>query len=649
MFVSDDSVIGKKIVSKAVPDAGIGIDTANTLISNIATAAKASAVDVGVIQSFTQVAQDRNSVYDMIDSMCQDSQISAVLESYAEDATEKDKDGRIVWCESDDAKVAEYVTYLLDTMNVDKHIYGWVYSLCKYGDVYLRLYRESDYEDALFDEVQSSPNKKGLNEDVNIRAYSKSDKYVHYLEMVPNPAEVFELTKFGKTSGYIKARVPVTSVYDSTTQSSAFLFKNQYSFNRNDVDVFAATEFVHGMLEGDNIRSPEEVDIFIDSAIQEMRNRNRDLNNLNDDTDTNSYSTSAKLTYSVRRGQSLLYNIFKVWRELQLLEASVLLNRTTQSSLIRVIQVETGDMPDEEVGPTLEHLKALIEQKSAINTGSSLSDYTNPGPIVNNIYVPTHDGKGALSINNLGGDADVKGLADLDYYTNKLYGGLKVPKQYFGFTDDGAGFNGGESLSLISARYGKTIKRVQSSATQMVTDAINLILLDKGLDRYVNKFTIHMLPPATVEDRTRTDNLASEVGMVSDIMNLISDIDDQSIKLRVLKSLLSGVVSDPEIIALIQESIDKIESESESVDVDEDNANIDSTSDYGSGYTPSDIDSEPLDFGGSDNGSTDFSTDTAVDGGESDLDSGSSEATTSDSLPSPSDLGVDFTDNTAEI
>ena len=35
-------------------------------------------------------------------------------------------------------------------MNADKNIYGWVYSLLKYGDVYLRLYRESDYQDTLF-------------------------------------------------------------------------------------------------------------------------------------------------------------------------------------------------------------------------------------------------------------------------------------------------------------------------------------------------------------------------------------------------------------------------------------------------------------------------------------------------------------------
>ena len=58
-------------------------------------------------------------------------------------------------------------------------------------------------------EQLNEADKEELNEDINVKAYSKSDKYAHYIEMYPNPAEVFELTKFGKTAGYIKANVPI--------------------------------------------------------------------------------------------------------------------------------------------------------------------------------------------------------------------------------------------------------------------------------------------------------------------------------------------------------------------------------------------------------------------------------------------------------
>ena len=66
--------------------------------------------------------------------MARDSTIAAVLETYAEDATETNEQGDVVWCEASDDKILKYITFLLDTLNVNKHIYSWVYSLCKYGD-----------------------------------------------------------------------------------------------------------------------------------------------------------------------------------------------------------------------------------------------------------------------------------------------------------------------------------------------------------------------------------------------------------------------------------------------------------------------------------------------------------------------------------
>ena len=200
-----------------------------------------------------------------------------------------------------------------------------------------------------------------------------------------------------------------------------------------------------------------------------------------------------------------------------------------------------------------------IEQKSAINEGNSLSEYTNPGPIENNVYVPTNQGKGAITTTQVGGDVNVGDLVDLDYFKNKFFGAMRVPKQYFGDTDDGAGFNGGQSLSIISSRYAKMIKRIQNTVIQAITDIINLQLIDKNLDSYVNKFTIHMLPPTTQEEIDRRANLSSKVQVASDIMTILSEVENATTKLKILKSLLSNIITDGEIIELIQGEIDRLE------------------------------------------------------------------------------------------
>lgn len=608
-FINDEKVFNKPIHSIPKPQQEIGIDLKDVLFDNIINAGLSSKLDISALEQFTFVSQNRDQVYAMIDTMSQDSLVAAILETYAEDATEYNDDGKIVWSESSDEEVNKYITYLLDTMNIDKNVYKWVHSLIKYGDLYIKLYRQSEYKDLLFDNEEE---KKDLNEDVNIKAFSKNDRYTHYIEMMPNPAEMFELVKFGKSSGYIKTSIQNNLIKHDNMQSP-FL---KYAFKKSDVDIYPPTEFIHAALEDNTSRTPEEVDIFLDN-VEGKENVN--------------------VNYTVRRGQSLLYSVFKIWRELNLLENSVLLNRITKSSIVRLIGVEVGDMPKENVGPHLNGIKQLIEQKTALNENVSLNEYTNPGPVENNVYVPTRNGIGAISTAQIGGDVDVKSLADLDYFKNKFYGAMRIPKQYFGDTDDGAGFNGGQSLSIISSRYAKAIKRIQNTICQAITDMLNLMLIDRGLTNFVNKFEIHMLPPTTQEEIDRRENLSSKVQITSDILTLVADIEDPVSKIKILKSLLSTIITDTEVIQIIQEYIDKLEEENLSNDVTDESTELE-----GEELTDTTSDISSLSGGSSmqDMLSGDISTDE---------ENAEEESTTDEVLPSPDELGIDLTDNNTEI
>lgn len=621
-YVEQPEIYNKEIKAIPRPQREIGVDTEGTFLTNIINAGISGYLDISKLEGFTRVSQSRDTVCSMLDTMCEDAITAAVLETYAEDATEYNDQGQIVWCEASNSNVGKYITFLLDSMSIDKHIYKWAHSLCKYGDLYLRLFHESDMEAS--DDVLSelNPKKKGkkrktqLNEDVNVKVYSKNDHYVNYLEMMPNPAEMFELVKHGKTYAYIKA--DINSNQNKSNQLD--MFQNvtgfgTYRFKKSDVNLYQATEFVHACLEDNSSRTPEIVEISLGE-------------------DENSLSNS----YTVKRGQSLLYNNFKSWRELQLLENSVLLNRLTKSSITRIINVEVGDMPKEMVGPHLQGIKSLIEQKAALNAGKSMSEYTNPGPIENNIYNPTHEGVGALSADTIGGDVDVKSLADLSYYQDKYFGGLRVPKQYFGVTDDNAGFSGGESLSIISSRYAKMVKRIQNTLLQALTDAINILLLDRGLISYVNEFTLRMQPPTTSEEKDRRENASNKVNLVTDVMATLSDIEDPISKLKILKSLLSNAITNVEVIDLLQKEIDRLEA-----DVEAKAENIvtdDSINDSEDFDTSSSIDNDETDF--------DMSPDDVFGSGESlnaEESSSNNDEENDNYLPSPEDLGVDMTQN----
>ena len=533
----------------------LDIDTKKTLADNIIEAGLSSQLDIAKLENFTSISNSRDQIYQLIDTMAQDSSVSAILKTYAENACEPADNGHIIWAESNDPNISKFINYILNTMNADKNMYGWAYSLVKYGDIYLKLFRKSDYEDSIFkaptvDMVNSTRNRltedyqepekqettEKLDEGVKLHIHANSDPYSYYVEQVDDPGTMFELTKFGKTYGYIE--VPnETNALDATSTLSGMSMTGTYNFRMKsaDVNVFQADDFVHGCLEDNFTRHPETVELFI-----------------NEDG-------SKSQAYRVRRGKSLLYDNYKVWRERALLENAALLNRITRSSIVRKVGVEVGDMPKEQVQATLRRVKDMMEQKSSFSVGNSMSEYNNPGPMENNIYFATHGGQGNITIEAVGGDVDVKNLADLDFWNNKFYSAYGVPKQYYGWTDDAAGFNGGSSLAILSSEFSKAVKRVQNSLIQMLTDAINLFLLNRGLKSYLNNFTLKMKAPVTQEEVDYRNELTNKINAISSLQGLFTDVEDKPRRLRILKTLLASLNYGDEINAEIDAEIAAIE------------------------------------------------------------------------------------------
>jgi hypothetical protein len=620
----------------------LDIDTKGILVDNIIEAGLTSRLDMAKLENFTSISNARDQVYQLIDTMAQDSAVSAILKTYTENVCETADNGHVIWCESEDPKISKFVNYILNVMNADKNMYGWTYTLLKYGDVYLRLYRESDYTDALFtsDNVAKaysarntlnedyykeivSEKAEELDESVRLNIHSTTDPYSYYIEAIDDPGTMFELTKFGKTYGYIE--VPNTeSDLDATTAFTGSSMTGTYNFRMKstDVNVYQADDFVHACLEDNFTRFPETVDLFLDEENKKSQ------------------------SYSVRRGKSILYDNYKVWREKALIENAALLNRITRSSVVRKVGVEVGDMPKEQVQQVLRRVKEMMEQKGAINVGNSMTEYNNPGPVENNIYFATHGGQGNITVEAVGGDVDVKNLADLDWWNNKFYSAYGIPKQYFGWTDDGAGFNGGSSLAILSSEFAKGVKRVQNAMIQALTDAINLFLLNKGLKSYLNNFTLKMKAPVTQEEVDYRNELTNKINAISSMQGLFTDVEDKPRRLRILKALLTPLNYGDDINAEIDAEIAAIEQAAQE--------NEDNPEDLDAGTDESSSTEEPIDSGeDTDLGSLDALEAFNVGTGnllleEQELDDLTNHTLlTEDDLPSPADLDAekDFSEN----
>ena len=146
-----------------------------------------------------------------------------------------------------------------------------------------------------------------------------------------------------------------------------------------------------------------------------------------------------------------------------------------------------------------------------------------------------------------------------------------------------------------------------------------------------------MLIPVTQEEIDRRDNLSNKVQLTSDIMNMLSDIEDTGSKLKILKVLLKNIVDDNEVIEILQQEIDKLEQEnSEEVDIEDDND-----------YSEDEISSTREPEMSFDNSPKQDLNDTILpqEGSPETVEKSDNEvALSDDKLPSPIELGVDMND-----
>ncbi len=543
---------GLKMRTKPMPDKAVNSvvsakdDITYLQLSDNVTNALLS--DISAIQEFRTISSNRNDKYTGFEEMLEDPIIAAALEMYADDACQYNDNGQIIWAEGDNVEAVKAANRLIDVLDINKNCWRDIYSLCTYGDLYLRLYKEGDESDyvTIYDRLDNDSSQ------LLVKPEEPAKKYEEYIEYVENPASMFDLQTKGKTAGFMRvcdaSKIKTNNIYNSqplqTVESG-----NVISYDR--------MSFIHISLSESIKRNPELLQVTYGE----------------DGTDNK--------IYKVKSGKSILEDAYPVTQTLKLLEDSLVLNRMTRSAILRLVQVEVGDMPKADVTNLLHRYKNQFEQKIAMNVNTGLTkSFNSPGPMDNMVYTPTKNGIGAITVQNIGGDVNVKDIVDLDYFNNKKLAALKIPKQFLNFdSPEGIGGNG-VSLTKISSRYAHTIIRIQNAYTQGIADLLNYFFINNKLD-YVNKFNIRMVSPSTLEDNERSEKLNNDIGQTRDLLDLVAELDDKE-RLEVLQYLFSNKLKLSDIAEIIQKHIDNMENNPE-FDMDNENGEFDDFDDFGGG------------------------------------------------------------------
>ena len=321
----------------------------------------------------------------------------------------------------------------------------------------------------------------------------ESDKDVgDYFKIEDNPMNISELRKYGETVGY-------------------------YVNRENSDEVLPPEDFIHFISDRANNRDRVEIET----------------------------EEGEKIKYTIRYGTSFLEAARSAYRNLRLMEDVLLMSRVVRSAMYRIFQIEVGKSSRKEAKKIINEVKRSIESRETFNKMEHLyNSEKSPIPINANIYSPKRNNQGDVQVDEIGGNVNVKDIMDVEYFRNKLFAALKVPKSFLGFEEELPGSIGnGTALTKLDIRYARTVKRIQSVLKNGIRDMCNFYLDINDKKNKKGKFKVKMMKVSSAEDDERAEELDTRVRTADSINGLVGrDFEDQIDKKKFLIWLIDEVI-----------------------------------------------------------------------------------------------------------
>lgn len=194
--------------------------------------------------------------------------------------------------------------------------------------------------------------------------------------------------------------------------------------------------------------------------------------------------------YEIPLGQSFIDKAVTPWSMLNTVEDCTLLALLTRSSIYRLFQIDVGAMSTKETDNLILEFKKRLTTRETVDVRKDYySSAQTQIPLGDSIIVPTRNGVGAINVQAIGGDMDIKTQEPLDYFREQLLGSLGVPKTLIYGDESGQLIN--TSAARQDVRYLRTIQQFTSILSQGIEDIVLQYLDLLGIDH--TKVDIHVV------------------------------------------------------------------------------------------------------------------------------------------------------------
>lgn len=208
-------------------------------------------------------------------------------------------------------------------------------------------------------------------------------------------------------------------------------------------------------------------------------------------------------------GTSILESGRRVWRQLIMMEDSMLVYRVVRSPERRVFYIDVGNIAPNDIPSYMEQAKQTLRARDVVDKTTGRTDQRyNPLAVDEDYFIPVRGGQTGTKIETLAGGANATATEDVEYLQKKLFAAIQVPKPYLNFTEN---MSAKASLAQQDVRFSRTITSLQKIAIAELNKLAMIHLYAKGFgDQDLTNFELRLANPSTIAMLQKLENLSTK-------------------------------------------------------------------------------------------------------------------------------------------
>jgi hypothetical protein len=202
-------------------------------------------------------------------------------------------------------------------------------------------------------------------------------------------------------------------------------------------------------------------------------------------------------------GEAVLDSTLTVISKLQMMEKALVIARVTRSPERRIYRVDVGTLQgDKAIRYAKEAVKQMVQKKALDTLGSAkVTTQREIFGAAEDLVIPVRSDTTGNSVDTLPQLNNPGDVGDLEYFRDKIFPGLGVPRQYL-FDDTFA--NANTNLSSKSVPFAKKIRRIQRFFLYNLYKLATIELRLRGYKKEItDQFVLFMNNPSNIDENER--------------------------------------------------------------------------------------------------------------------------------------------------